>query len=97
MVICEDLLFSHGAITYSYNSDEYIFQEGTLSKFYFQIQEGTVKINNFHENGKEFIHGFPFKGHCFGESYLFTEIPYGINAITIDFKLNVQNLLFVDR
>ncbi|WP_262152740.1 Crp/Fnr family transcriptional regulator [Chryseobacterium foetidum] len=83
MVICEDLLFSHGAVTYSYDSGEYIFREGTISKFYFQIQEGIVKINNFHENGKEFIHGFPFKGHCFGESYLFTETPYGINAITV--------------
>lgn len=83
MLICEDLLFSHGAVTHSYDSDEYIFQEGTTAKFYFQIKWGTVKINNFLESGKEFIHGFPFDEHCFGESYLFTEIPYGINAITI--------------
>ncbi|KQM54669.1 Crp/Fnr family transcriptional regulator [Chryseobacterium sp. Leaf201] len=83
MVICEDLLFSHGATAQSFSCQEYIFQEGTTAKFYFQIKKGTVKINNFTANGKEIVHGLPFDGHCFGESYIFTQTPYGINAITI--------------
>lgn len=83
MVICEDLLFSHGATAQIINSQEYIFQEGTTSKFYFQIKKGTVKINNFTVDGKEFIHGLPFDGHCFGESYIFTQTPYGVNAVAV--------------
>lgn len=80
MVISEDILFEHGAVVRSYFENEIIFSEGSLTKNYFQIQEGTVKINNTFDDGKEFVHGFPFKGHCFGESYLYTEKPYGINA-----------------
>lgn len=83
MVICEDLLFSHGAVAQFFNSQDYIFHEGTISKFYFQIRKGTVKINNSSEKAKEFIHGLPFDGHCFGESYIFTDIPYGINAMAV--------------
>ncbi len=83
MVISEDLLFSHGAVSCYYNASEYIFREGTVSKFYFQVKSGVVKINNYTDTGNEFIHGFPFEGHCVGESYLFTDLPYGINAITV--------------
>lgn len=83
MVISENILFSYGAIMQSYDASEFVFREGTISKFYFQIKSGFVKLNNFTEKGNEFIHGIPFDGHCFGESYLFTEIPYGISAITM--------------
>jgi len=83
MVISEDILFEHGAVVRSYSKNEIIFSEDTLAKNYFQIQKGTVKINNTFDNGKEFVHGFPFKGHCFGESYLYTDKPYGINATAL--------------
>ncbi|ASE61525.1 Crp/Fnr family transcriptional regulator [Chryseobacterium indologenes] len=83
MVICEDLLFSHGAQITEYNAGDYIFQEGTSAKFYFQIKGGTVKLNTFTEEGKEFVHGLPFDGHCIGESYLFTEHNYAVNAIAV--------------
>lgn len=83
MVICEDFLFSYGAKLETYNSDEFIFHEGTSAKYYFQVKFGTVKINNFLEDGKEFVHGFPYDGHCIGESYLFTDNKYAINAVAV--------------
>ncbi|AZA84132.1 Crp/Fnr family transcriptional regulator [Chryseobacterium lactis] len=83
MIICEDLLFSHGAQLVKYNASDYIFQEGTSAKFYLQIRTGTVKLNTFLEDGKEFVHGLPFDGHCVGESYLFTGHNYAVNAIAV--------------
>lgn len=83
MVISKEILFGQGAAVKTYAKDEFIFNQGNLSKYYFQIEEGIVKINNLFENGKEFIHGFPFKGHCFGESYLLTDKPYAVNAVAV--------------
>ncbi|WP_262152754.1 Crp/Fnr family transcriptional regulator [Chryseobacterium foetidum] len=83
MVISEDILFENGAEVRSYSENEIIFSEGTLTKKYFQILEETVKINNTFDDGKEFVHGFPFKGHCIGESYLYTDTPYGIGATAL--------------
>lgn len=83
MVINKDLLFSHGATLENYEAGDAVFQEGTAAKYYFQIRNGTVKLNTFLEDGKEFVHGLPFDGHCIGESYLFTEHHYAINAIAV--------------
>lgn len=83
MVIGEDLLFLHGARLEEYNASDYIFEEGTAAKYYFQIKSGTVKLNTLLEDGKEFVHGLPFDGHCIGESYLFTGHKYAVNAIAV--------------
>ncbi len=64
MIICEDLLFSNGAKLEKYNPADVVFEEGTSAKYYFQIKCGTVKLNTFLEDGKEFVHGLPFDGHC---------------------------------
>ncbi|WP_034752494.1 Crp/Fnr family transcriptional regulator [Chryseobacterium daeguense] len=83
MIISENLLFSHGAELQNYNSGEYIIEEGSTPKYYFQIKTGTVKLSSFLEDGKEFIHGIPFDGHCFVETYLFNDKKYAVNAITV--------------
>ncbi|WES98247.1 Crp/Fnr family transcriptional regulator [Chryseobacterium arthrosphaerae] len=83
MVIPEELLLQHGAVVKSYSENENIFSEGSCSKYYYQIHDGIVKICNTFDDGKEFVHGFPFRGHCFGESYLFTNRHYGISATAI--------------
>ncbi|CAH0270069.1 Crp/Fnr family transcriptional regulator [Chryseobacterium sp. Bi04] len=85
MVICENLLLSYGARMEKYNVDDYIFEEGTGAKYYLQIKTGTVKLNTFLEDGKEFVHGLPFDGHCIGESYLFTTQHYAVNAIAVTY------------
>ncbi|MBE4948474.1 Crp/Fnr family transcriptional regulator [Chryseobacterium culicis] len=83
MIIGEELLFSLGASLEKYEAGETIFQEGSAVKYYFQISYGTVKLNNLLEDGKEFVHGLPFDGHCIGESYLFTNHHYAVNAIAV--------------
>ena len=84
MILPEELLFQHGAVIKNYSESEIIFSEGHSSKYYYQIQEGTVKISNLFDDGKEFVHGFPFKGHCFGDSYLLTDKPYAISATALN-------------
>ncbi|MBV8324903.1 Crp/Fnr family transcriptional regulator [Chryseobacterium sp.] len=83
MIICEDLLFSRGAKLEKYSASESVFREGSSAKYYLQIKSGTIKLNTFLEDGKEFVHGLPFEGHCFGESYLFTDHGYAVNAIAV--------------
>lgn len=83
MIICENLLFSHGAELQNYIPGEYIFEEESTPKYYLQIKSGTVKLNSFLEDGKEFIHGIPFDGHCLAETYLFHDRKYAVNAIAI--------------
>ncbi len=81
MVIPEDILFRSGATLQHFEANEFIFKEGKLATNYFQIQTGVVKLNNIFEDAKEFVHGFPFEGHCFGETYLLTQKKYAINAV----------------
>lgn len=83
MIVCENLLFSHGAKIQNYNSGEFIFEEGSVVKYYLQIKMGTVKLTNFYENGKEFIHGLPFDGHSIAETYLFNQKNYAVNAMAV--------------
>ncbi len=83
MIICENLLFSHGAELHNYNSGDYIFAEDSTPKYYLQIKSGTVKLSSFLEDGKEFIHGMPFDGHCLAETYLFHDQKYAVNAIAL--------------
>jgi CRP-like cAMP-binding protein len=83
MIICENLLFSHGAELQNYTPGEYVFEEDSTPKYYLQIKSGTVKLSSFLEDGKEFIHGIPWDGHCLAETYLFNNKKYAVNAIAI--------------
>lgn len=83
MIICENLLFSHGAELQHYNSGDYIFKEESTPKYYLQIKTGTVKLSSFLEDGKEFIHGIPFDGHCLAETYIFHNKKYAVSGVAI--------------
>lgn len=81
-MVIEDLLFSFGAEIIDYEKNEMIFCEEEYPFYYFQIKKGGVKLNNYNENGKEFIQHIFSDGECFGESNLFVNLPYPINAIS---------------
>ena len=83
MIVSEEILFEYGAVLQNTMPDEFIFREGDLSQYYFQVKSGIIKLNNLFEDGKEFVHGFPCKGYCFGETYLLTDKRYVINAIAV--------------
>ncbi|MBV8327747.1 Crp/Fnr family transcriptional regulator [Chryseobacterium sp.] len=80
MIISEDLLLAYGANYETFNTHDTIFLEGNLPKYYFQITHGIVELNNYHEDGKEFIQNILSDGQSFGESFLFDDKAYPTNA-----------------
>lgn len=83
MVIDEDILYSMGAIIKTYSPSESIFNEGDLPSYYYQIVDGDVKLNNYNEEGKEIIQSLMGNGQSIGESLLFMDKVYPINAVAI--------------
>lgn len=84
MNIDEGLLHSLGAETKTYKKREIIFKEGDHAQYYFQITEGKVKLNNYNEDGKEFIHNVLGKSQSFGDPLLFLNHAYPMNAICLE-------------
>ncbi|KMQ68628.1 hypothetical protein ACM39_07295 [Chryseobacterium sp. FH2] len=83
MKIDESLLESFGAEIKNYKPKEFIFRDGDSPLYYYQLKNGVVKINHYDENGKEFIHNILGENQSFGDSLLFTNKKYPINAITL--------------
>lgn len=83
-MINEDLLFSNGAEYKNFKANETIFAEGDTPSYYFQIADGKVKINNFNDQGKEFIQSIISKGGSLVTTALFTTKSYPLNAVAIE-------------
>lgn len=97
-MICEDLLLSLGAEYKSYDDGERIFSENETPAYHYFITKGKVKLNNYIENGKEFIHAI-INEHCsVAESHLFSDKKYSINAVAIAKVeiLRTQKKLFIE-
>lgn len=89
-MIQEALLLEFGARKLHIKKGETIFSEGDTPKYYYQIADGEVKMNNFNDEGKEFIQGLFSLGNCFGEPPLFINKPYPANAVaTVDTDLYI--------
>jgi CRP-like cAMP-binding protein len=83
-MIATELLEKYGAIRKSYKKTETIFEEGNQATHYYQILSGEVKMNNFNDDGREFIQGFFNENQSFGEPPLFLNRPYPANAIAVE-------------
>lgn len=83
MQIDLDLLYSWGAVAKKYKKNEIIFEEDEAANFYFQILEGSVRLFNSNDEGKEFTQGIFCAGDSFGEPPLFINETYPSRAITI--------------
>jgi len=81
MQIDIDLLFTYGGIAKGYKKNETIFHEEELGNFYFQIIEGSVKMFNSNDEGKEFTQGYFTNGQSFGEPPLLIDQPYPSSAV----------------
>ncbi|WP_229048067.1 Crp/Fnr family transcriptional regulator [Chryseobacterium arthrosphaerae] len=81
MVIDENILHSAGAEVRDYKPAENIFCEGDTPNYYYQIIKGEVKLNNYNEEGKEFIQNILTEGQSCGEAILFIDKPYPMNAV----------------
>ncbi|MDN3693223.1 Crp/Fnr family transcriptional regulator [Chryseobacterium tructae] len=86
MNIDEHLLRSFGGEVKMYKKREMIFKEGDHAQYYFQIIKGKVKLNNYNEDGKEFIHNILGKNQSFGDPLLFLDhnYPYPMNAVCLE-------------
>jgi CRP-like cAMP-binding protein len=81
MIIDENLLLENGAYYEDYTAKEIIFENGDTPHFYLQIVHGTVELNNYHEDGKECTLNIFSNGQSIGESLLFGENNYPMNAV----------------
>jgi CRP-like cAMP-binding protein len=79
----EQLLLEYGAKRKDYPQGSTIFSEGDAARYYWQIQAGEVKMNNFNEEGKEFIQGIFSEGESFGEPPLLVSKSYPANAVAL--------------
>ncbi|KMQ65245.1 hypothetical protein ACM46_13030 [Chryseobacterium angstadtii] len=83
MNIEENFLCSSGGEIKLYKKGELIYREGDHALYYYQIKEGKVKLNNYDEEGKEFIHNIFGPKQSFGDSMLFVDKFYPMNATCI--------------
>ena len=83
MQIDLDLLFSWGAVAKKYKKNEVVFDEDEDAHFYYQIIDGTVRMYNSNDEGKEFTQGLFCKGESFGEPPLFIDLLYPSKAVCI--------------
>ncbi len=82
-MVNKDILLKAGAVLKKYSKGELLFEEGGSAKYYYQIESGEVKMNNFNDNGKEFTQGIFTVGKSFGEPPLFADFKYPANAEAI--------------
>lgn len=84
MLIHEDILMRYGAETETFQPSHVIFSEGDSPRYYYQIVEGRIKLNNYNEEGKELIFAILEKGLSVCELLLFIDKTYPVNAITFE-------------
>lgn len=83
-MIIEDVLLSCGADYKNFETNQLLFAEGDTPSYYFQIVKGKIKINNYNDQGKEFIQGIVDTGGSPVVTALFTDKPYPVNAVAFE-------------
>lgn len=98
-MISEEYLNSYGAEKKIYKSGDVIFHEYENPIYYFQIGKGSVKLNNYNENGKEFIQNILYAGKSIAETLLFINENYPVNAVATEdseiFRLKKESFLML--
>lgn len=82
-MINEQLLLEHGASLKKVSKGAILFNKGDRALFYYQVKTGEIKMNNYNEEGKEFIQGIFYSGQSFGEPPLFVDVDYPAGAEAI--------------
>lgn len=98
-MIQQDLLLAWGATFRKFEKNQPIFFEGDKPAFYYQLTEGSARMVNINEDGKEFIQGIFKKGDSFGEPVLFIDMPYPATAIAnepcVVIRISKENFLYL--
>ncbi|WP_324720767.1 Crp/Fnr family transcriptional regulator [Salinimicrobium sp. HB62] len=82
-MIDENLLLNHGARKVVFSKGDQLFREGESANNFYQVASGEIKMNNYNEDGKEFIQGIFSIGQSFGEPPLLANVKYPANAEAI--------------
>ena len=82
-MISHKLLRYYSASLQKIEKEEIVFNKGEHAHFYYQIKSGEIKMNNYGQDGKEFIQSIFYKGQSFGEPPLFADIVYPAGAEAI--------------
>jgi len=83
-MITSELLEKYGALKKFYAKASVIFEEGKLPTHYYQIISGEIKMNNYNDDGREFIQGIFYKDQSFGEPPLFLNQKYPASAVAVE-------------
>lgn len=84
MVIDQFILESKGAVIVEYDINDFIFIENDIIRYYHQIVEGKIKLNNYTDCGKEILQNNIEEGQSFGEYLLFLDNARSpVNAVAI--------------
>lgn len=83
-MIAIDLLEKYGALNKFYEKTSTVFEEGKVPAHYYQIVSGEIKMNNYNDDGREFIQGIFYKDQSFGEPPLFLNQNYPASAIAVE-------------
>lgn len=89
-MISEGLLLDFGARKVDYSKGDQLFAEGEAAQNYYQVVSGEVKMNNYNQDGKEFIQGMFSAGQSFGEPPLFASVKYPANAEALTDAVVIQ-------
>ncbi|MEO0874482.1 MAG: Crp/Fnr family transcriptional regulator [Bacteroidota bacterium] len=83
-MIKPELLQQFGAVYKSFQKGEMIFQEGEKAVFYYQVVQGTAKMNNYTADGQEIIQGLFKTGESFGEPAILGDFTFPANAQAVE-------------
>ncbi len=78
-----EILLDKGSQIVRFKKGEFLFLKGDRAKYYYQVVSGEVKMNNFNDDGKEFVQCIFKEGKSFGEPPLFIDRVYPANAQAI--------------
>lgn len=96
-MIDENLLLNHGAKKVTFSKGDQLFREGESALNFYQVALGEIKMNNYNEDGKEFIQGIFSIGQSFGEPPLLANVKYPANAEALSdaevFQLSKEQFL----
>lgn len=84
MIINEKLLKANGAQLIILEKDDYLLRMQTYPQNYYQIKNGGLKITSNKTGKHEFIHQILGKGDAVGETFLWSETMYTIDAIALN-------------
>ncbi|HNP24595.1 MAG TPA: Crp/Fnr family transcriptional regulator [Panacibacter sp.] len=98
-MIQQDLLLAWGGTFRKFDKNQPVFFEGDKPMFYYQVVEGSVRMANMNDDGKEFIQGIFKQGESFGEPVLFIDMPYPATAIAnepcVVIRVSRENFLYI--